>query len=67
MLGVGSASGAGAETRVVISTVILFGLIGATVFTLFVVPMAYSVLARNTTSPETVAKNLAHEQNSAPR
>ncbi|MCX7552837.1 efflux RND transporter permease subunit [Marinicella sp. S1101] len=56
------ASGAGAETRVVIGTVILFGVVAATLFTLFIVPVAYSLLARNTSSPETVAKNLAREQ-----
>lgn len=56
------ASGAGAETRVVIGTVILFGVVAATLFTLFVVPVAYSVLARNTSSPETVANQLAKEQ-----
>jgi multidrug efflux pump len=55
------ASGAGAETRIVIGTVILFGVIAATIFTLFIVPVAYSLLARNTSSPETVAKKLANE------
>ncbi len=56
------ASGAGAETRIVIGTVILFGVVAATIFTLFVLPVAYSLLARNTHSPETVAKNLANQQ-----
>ena len=56
------ASGAGAETREVIGTVILFGVVAATLFTLFIVPVAYSLLARNTSSPETVAKKLAHEE-----
>ena len=55
------ASGAGAETRIVIGTVILFGVVAATVFTLFILPIAYSMLARNTSSPETVAKRLATE------
>jgi multidrug efflux pump len=58
------ASGAGAETRVVIGTVILFGVIAATVFTLFILPVAYSLLARRTGSPETVAKQLAAESGS---
>ena len=39
-------SGAGAETRAVIGTVILSGVLAATLFTLFVVPVAYSALAR---------------------
>ena len=57
------ASGAGAETRIVIGTVILFGVVAATVFTLFILPIAYSMLARNTSSPETVAKKLTAEMN----
>lgn len=52
------ASGAGAETRIVIGTVILFGVIAATLFTLFVIPVAYSVLARGTGSPGDVARRL---------
>lgn len=56
-------SGAGAETRIVIGTVILFGVVSATIFTLFILPIAYSVLARNTHSPETTAKRLLSESN----
>ena len=56
------ASGAGAETRIVIGTVILFGVIAATIFTLFILPVTYSLLARNTSSPESVAKKLASEE-----
>jgi multidrug efflux pump len=41
-------SGAGAETRMVIGTVVLSGVLSATVFTLFVVPVAYSLLSRRT-------------------
>lgn len=52
------ASGAGAETRIVIGTVILFGVIAATLFTLFVIPVAYSLLARGTGSPGDVARRL---------
>jgi multidrug efflux pump len=44
-------SGAGAETRAVIGTVILAGVLAATLFTLFVVPVAYDLLARRTGSP----------------
>lgn len=52
------ASGAGAETRIVIGVVILFGVIAATLFTLFVIPVAYSLLARGTGSPGEVARKL---------
>jgi multidrug efflux pump len=55
-------SGAGAETRTVISTVILFGVLAATLFTLFVVPVAYDLLARRTGSPGDVARRLEREE-----
>ncbi|KAA3651484.1 MAG: AcrB/AcrD/AcrF family protein [Proteobacteria bacterium] len=55
------ASGAGAETRIVIGTVILFGVIAATLFTLFVIPVAYSLLARKTGSPGDVARRLTEQ------
>ncbi|GHE19959.1 efflux RND transporter permease subunit [Halomonas urumqiensis] len=59
-------SGAGAETRLVIGTVILCGLAAATLFTLFVVPVAYDLLARHTGSPGDVARRLENEMNSQP-
>ena len=40
-------SGAGTETRVVLGTVILWGVLAATLFTLFVVPVLYSLLYAN--------------------
>lgn len=55
-------SGAGAETRISIGIVVLFGVLAATFFTLFVVPAAYSLIARNTTSPGAVAERLKQEQ-----
>ena len=55
-------TGAGAETRVVIGTVILSGVLAATLFTLFVVPVAYDLLARRTGSPGDVARRLAREE-----
>ncbi|MFP4075513.1 MAG: efflux RND transporter permease subunit [Halochromatium sp.] len=58
-------SGAGAETRTVIGTVILFGVLAATLFTLFVVPVAYSALARGTQSPGAVERRLEEEQERA--
>ncbi len=59
-------SGAGAETRLVIGTVILCGLAAATLFTLFVVPVAYDLLARRTGSPGDVARRLAREMGDTP-
>jgi multidrug efflux pump len=55
------ASGAGAETRFVVGTVILFGVLASTVLTVIVVPVVYSLLARNTQSPEKVARDLKAE------
>ena len=55
-------SGPGAETRAVIGTVILFGVLAATLFTLFVVPVAYDLLARRTGSPGDVARQLKQEE-----
>lgn len=54
-------SGAGSETRFVIGVVVIAGVIVATFFTLFIVPVAYSILAKNTGSPEAVSKKLEHE------
>ena len=54
-------SGAGTETRVVIGTVILSGILAATFFTLFVVPVAYDLLARHTGSPQRVQRQLRQE------
>ncbi|MFT5082730.1 MAG: multidrug efflux pump [Lentisphaeria bacterium] len=51
-------SGAGAETRTVIGIVVLSGVIFATFFTVFLVPVAYSVLARRTGSPRDVLRQL---------
>jgi len=56
------ASGAGAETRVVIGIVVLAGVFAATIFTLFIVPVAYSLLARKTGSPGDVARRLDEEE-----
>jgi multidrug efflux pump len=51
-------SGAGTETRTVIGTVVLAGILSSTFFTLFVVPVAYDLMARHTGSPERVAREL---------
>jgi len=54
-------SGAGTETRMVIGTVILSGVLAATLFTLFVVPVAYDRLAQNTGSPGDTRRQLERE------
>jgi multidrug efflux pump len=59
-------TGAGAETRTVIGTVILAGVLAATLFTLFVVPVAYDLLAQRTGSPGDVARRLAREEAAVP-
>jgi len=52
------ASGAGAETRVVIGVVVFWGVAFSTIFTLFVIPAAYVSLSKNSSTPDSVAKNL---------
>jgi multidrug efflux pump len=54
-------SGAGAETRAVIGTVILAGVTAATLFTLYIVPVAYHLLARHTGSPLLLTQRLEQE------
>lgn len=54
-------SGAGAETRFSIGIVVLAGVLAATFFTLFVVPAAYNLIAKNTGSPNDIAQKLEEE------
>lgn len=54
-------SGAGAETRLVIGTVIFAGVIVATFFTLFMVPAMYRMWAEKTTSPHATGHKLEHQ------
>ncbi|MGO3055968.1 MAG: efflux RND transporter permease subunit, partial [Halomonas sp.] len=54
-------SGPGSESRLVIGTVIMAGVGAATLFTLFVVPVAYDLLARHTGSPGAVKRRLEEE------
>ena len=51
-------SGAGSETRLVIGVVIFFGVIVSVLFTIFVIPAIYKIIARNTASPHTVSDKL---------
>ena len=50
--------GAGGESRMTIGVVIFFGLLVATMLTLFVVPAFYDLLARFTKSPDATAKEI---------
>ncbi len=52
------ATGAGSESRQAVGIVVVYGMALTTVLTLFVVPAAYSVIARNTRSPGHVTKKL---------
>jgi multidrug efflux pump len=52
------ASGAGYESRQAVGIVIIFGVSFATLLTLFVVPAMYALLARATTTPEHVEKEI---------
>ena len=57
--------GAGAETRFVIGVVILAGVLVSTFLTLYVVPVAYGLLARRTGSPGAVRRRLEAERRSS--
>jgi multidrug efflux pump len=57
------ASGAGSESRIVIGIVVFWGISFATFFTLFVIPSAYWLLAKNTKSPNAISKRLQELQN----
>ncbi len=54
-------TGAGAETRLVIGTVIFSGVIVATFFTLFMVPVIYRLWAQHTSSPKATSHRLESE------
>ncbi|MEC4724222.1 efflux RND transporter permease subunit [Shewanella sp. D64] len=53
--------GAGAETRFVIGVVVLSGIVLATFFTIFIIPVAYTMFARHSGSPDAVAQALEKE------
>ncbi len=56
------ATGAGSESRITLGVVVFSGVLMATVMTLFVVPVFYNLLARNTGSPGEVAARLEQLQ-----
>jgi multidrug efflux pump len=60
-------AGAGSETRTVVGTVIICGVLAATFFTLFVVPTAYQMLAKRTGSPGDVKRRLEQEMAETPQ
>jgi multidrug efflux pump len=53
------AAGPGAETRFVIGVAVFAGVLFATLFTLFVIPAAYALLAQRTDSPEATSRQIA--------
>lgn len=57
------ASGAGSESRTLLGTVIFSGVLMTTLMTLFIVPVVYDLLAKNTGSPERVSRLLNKLQN----
>jgi multidrug efflux pump len=60
------ATGAGSESRILLGTVIFSGVLMTTITTLFVVPVVYNLIARNTGSPEAVARILETLQKAEP-
>ncbi len=59
------ATGAGAEARQAIGVVVFYGVVISVFLTLGVVPAVYTIVARNTKSPQTIAKLLAKLQSAA--
>jgi multidrug efflux pump len=55
------ASGAGSEARVVIGIVVLSGILAATSLTLYIIPCAYRMLARGTSSPQNTTRELERQ------
>ncbi len=60
------ATGPGYESRLVIGMVVFSGVALATILTLYVVPVAYLLLARNTGSPMLLSKKLDKLEKEAP-
>lgn len=55
-------TGPGSESRILLGVVIFSGVLMTTLMTLFVVPVVYKLVAKNTTSPEAVANMLKSMQ-----
>lgn len=60
------ATGPGFESRMVIGVVIFAGVSVATILTLFVIPTAYTLLAKQTQSPEETTKRLEEQSKQHP-
>jgi multidrug efflux pump len=59
--------GAGSETRLVIGVVVLFGVVVATALTLYIIPVAYHLIARSTDTPLTTTRELTRQLEENPR
>jgi multidrug efflux pump len=59
-------SGAGAESRQAIGVVVFYGVMISVFLTLVVVPAVYTLVARNTQSPQTIARLLEKLRSAAP-
>lgn len=57
------ASGAGSESRQAIGVTIFFGVMFSTLLTLGIVPAAYALIARGTTSPDHIARQVEKMRN----
>ncbi|MBW7930814.1 MAG: efflux RND transporter permease subunit [Gammaproteobacteria bacterium] len=53
------AGGAGAESRLTLGTTVFAGVLVSVFLTLFLIPAVYTLLARNTKSPEYIARQVA--------
>jgi multidrug efflux pump len=60
------ASGAGAESRAAIGAVVVYGVMFSLLLTLYVVPVVYGYVARNTQSPEYIAHLIDRLRTSTP-
>lgn len=60
------ASGAGAESRSTIGSVIVYGVTFSLLLTLYVVPVIYTIVARNTKSPEYIAQTIERLRGAKP-
>jgi multidrug efflux pump len=60
------ASGAGAESRQTLGAVVFFGVVVSVFLTLFLIPAIYALLARRTTSPEHIARQVEELKRSTP-
>ena len=58
-------TGPGSASRNVLGVVVLFGVSLATLFTLYLVPAVYRLIARHTSSPETIAREMQRLENGA--